>query len=526
MKTLQKIGGQAILLLSGIAVFFMLYYRFPYHLLHKEQTLLFIYSSETFADYFNKPAVLSCLVGDFLTQFFLYPAVGAAIIGILLYLTGIITFYILNKRINGWVATSIAVVLIGWEGVCSCGLLHPLSSTLSLLGGCFLFWGYDKICSTRLRIVAGWGGCLLGYWLFGYGAFFFVAFLLFTSFTDKKAPIGSIVTLPLLLLAIGLSHNRYHLTYPQACSYPSFSLPEKIDPLYERLLALDFEGTAGNWKQVEQLAYPNERISACSYYYNLAAAMQEQLPDKLLSYHQPGIEGLFIPLTAESSYLSALFAGEVWFRLGDMTMAEHAYLLGMIFSPQNRGSRMIKRLAEINLINGDEAAADKYLRILSKTLFYRNWAAERTPGQQTDAVRHWLETKQKDLPQSDTIRTSTVDIVKSLRLLLAANPDNRPARDYLLCYHLLNKDIDSFIRDYGIPDGQTPKRLYAEAWMINLVRRHASGEEIKRTIVDPAVVQDFKRYTQMYQQHKDNPGLLAGTFGKTYWFYFHAAQKQ
>lgn len=33
-------------------------------------------------------------------------------------------------------------------------------------------------------------------------------------------------------------------------------------------------------------------------------------------------------------------------------MAEHCAMLSMIFSPRNSGSRMIKRLAEINLVNG------------------------------------------------------------------------------------------------------------------------------------------------------------------------------
>ena len=42
-----------------------------------------------------------------------------------------------------------------------------------------------------------------------------------------------------------------------------------------------------------------------------------------------------------------------------MTMAEHASLLSMIFSPQNKSVRMVQRLAEINLINGDNEAARK-----------------------------------------------------------------------------------------------------------------------------------------------------------------------
>ena len=71
-------------------------------------------------------------------------------------------------------------------------------------------------------------------------------------------------------------------------------------------------------------------------------------------------------------------------------MAEHAAILGMIFSPHHTGARAVKRLAEINLVNGDEAAAMKYLRLLQKTMCYRDWAERRIPGKQTAEVCQWL----------------------------------------------------------------------------------------------------------------------------------------
>ena len=245
-----------------------------------------------------------------------------------------------------------------------------------------------------------------------------------------------------------------------------------------------------------------------------------------MNYYQPGVEGLFIPISPNSSYLSSLYANEVWFHLGDMTMAEHATILGMIFSPNHTGSRMVKRLAEINLINGDEEAAMKYLRILSNTRFYNQWAKDRIPGKESEAVRQWLKNKRAFIPQSDTIRISTTDVAKSLRLLLESNPDNGMARDYLLCLHLLAKNLPGFLEDYVGEAGKAPKRLYAEALMIDLVRRQATGDEIRETIVDPSVVQDFKEYTRLHQQSTGNPQALVGKYGKTYWFYYHFAQNQ
>lgn len=518
--------GSIALLLGGIACFAYFLSATSYHLIHKEQTLLFVYTAEALSSYLDKPAVLSCLAGNFLTQFFASPVVASVLLSVLIFLIGLAVFSILRRWINCWVALGLAGVVMAWEVVRACSLIYPVSSTVSLLGGCVLFLIYIGIKRKEVRIAVGFVGMLLGYWLFGYGAFVFLLFVLIETLTGRKdilwVPLMAIV----LVAGVALLSKTYLLTYPQAYSYPSTTWWEKPNPLYEHLLALDIEGHAGHWDKVKALSFPDPRISAYSYYYNLANASEGKLPDGLMKYYQPGPEGLFMPISANSSYISSLYAAEVWFHLGDMTMAEHATILGMIFSPNHRGSRMIQRLTEINLINGDNEAAMKYLRILSNTLFYKDWAKEHIPGKESPAVAKWLKEKRALIPQSDTVRTSTMDIARSLRLLLAANPDNRMARDYLLCYHLLLKDIPSFLEDYVAPDGQAPCRLYAEALMIDLVRRQATGDEIRQAIVNPAVVQDFKEYTRLHQQSKGNPQALVGKYGQTYWFYYHFAQNQ
>lgn len=49
-------------------------------------------------------------------------------------------------------------------------------------------------------------------------------------------------------------------------------------------------------------------------------------------------------------------------------------MLGNIYSPNCRNIRMVKRLAEINLVRGNYAATRKYLRILQKTFIWKRWA--------------------------------------------------------------------------------------------------------------------------------------------------------
>ena len=65
----------------GIACFYFYLHTCPYHLLHKEQTTLFVYASEVLYSYLNKPAVLSCLTGDYLTQLFRTPVTASILMG-------------------------------------------------------------------------------------------------------------------------------------------------------------------------------------------------------------------------------------------------------------------------------------------------------------------------------------------------------------------------------------------------------------------------------------------------------------
>lgn len=292
----------------------------------------------------------------------------------------------------------------------------------------------------------------------------------------------------------------------------------------EYLLALDSEMYFGRSEKVRKLLVEGEyRSPFTAYYYNLLNAQQNRLPDRLMDGYQPASQGLFLPVAPHSTYLTIYAANEVWFALGDMTMAEHAAILGMIFSPHHTGARAVKRLAEINLVNGDEAAAMKYLRLLQKTMCYRDWAERRIPGKQTAEVCQWLERKRLLLPATDTLRSSA-DIPLSLRHLLRNNPDNTLACDYLLCFDLLNKDIGAFAGDYReFAAKKFPSRLYAEGLLIYLAGKKASLDEVEKWNIPPQVLDEFSEYTRLYEANGGNGAPLQAKYGKTYWFYFHYA---
>ena len=353
------------------------------------------------------------------------------------------------------------------------------------------------------------------------------AFTLFTILSALKRKQNYVVIygmIPVALALPPLAARKYLVIPSQAYSFPATLWYGTPDFENERILGLNTEDYFENWDKINELVHdgvPGNAISVC---YNLANAMQNKLPEKLMDYYQPAGLGLFMPVNEKSTYLSTQLSGEVWFRLGDMTMAEHASLLSMIFSPQNKSVRMVQRLAEINLINGDNEAARKYLRILSNTLFYKEWAKKRTPGKESPEVKEWLKYKRSYLPQKDTLRLSSTDVVKSLHLLMEANPANQMARDYLLCFDLLMKDLSAFLKDYKRYHTGAPNRLYAEALLIHLYQKRATGSEIKSTGITPVIVQDFNEYNRLHTQ--GNSSALESRFGRTYWYYYQFAQFQ
>lgn len=459
----------------GLFLFFFLI--LPYHLFHREQIQLFLFTPELILNYFSHPAALSKLSGDFLTQFFYYEAAGPVILTILLLLWALVVFRLLLPYAGRW-AWLPAILAMLWEAGKQSGLTYPLSGTITLIGiGTLIL-----ICRAYFKRSRKWGIAVstftiaTGYWLLGYGVW---------------------------------TARWYNIPNLQR----------------ESLIALDSEMYFGRWQKVQDLLDKEKAQSPfVTYYYNLLNAQQNQLPEKLMDYYQPTSQGLFLPVASTSNYHTIYAANELWFSLGDMTMAEHAAMLGMIFSPNNKGTRAIKRLAEINLINHDDAAAMKYLRLLKKTYCHRNWAEQRIPGKQTTEVRQWLDGKRQLLPKTDTLR-SAANVPLSLRHLLRNNPENKMARDYLFCFDLLNKDIASFFEDYKeFADNSIPSRLYTEGLLIYLAVSGASAEEAKQWHIPPYLLEEFNAYSRLYEANQGNGVPLQAKYGKTYWFYFHYAQ--
>lgn len=314
--------GLIILWAAGCWAFFQFCY--PYHFFYKEQNQIFLWTADYLQSY-NGPGWLARLTGDFFTQFYYYIFAGAAILTAILLLLGDIIRRIFQNLGCGKWAYLVGIAAMTIEAWRHFYYDYSLSSTISLIGYAILFW----LCSTVF----------------------------------KKRKILACALLALLLFPGWLLFGK-----PEAGKFTS---PEWQ---LEKLLAVDNEYNWGNYGRVKQLVENDtNRTPYTVFLYNLAQAQKGELPDNLLKI-TPIEMGTLWQIGPEAPLLEIKMINELYYVLGDVTYAERAAMMGNVFAPGNRNVRMIKRLAECNLISGDQPAANKYLGILKKTYAYRNWA--------------------------------------------------------------------------------------------------------------------------------------------------------
>ena len=450
-----------LILVSLWAVAFFLFFQFwyPYHFFFQEQNQIFLCSWDYISSYFEKAGGLAGLIGDFLTQFYYYLYVGAIILMSCLFLIGTLLYKALrNFKASKTVALILALVMMTFVAVCHFSTSYRLSSTISILGWTFLLWGVSLMRGWKLRLTLTTVSLLPAYLLFG---------------------------------------------------LPQVKRIQMPDLILEKDFAVDCEYYFGNYDKVIQMVEGSDRWThQMLFFCNLSRALRGELPDHLMKF-TPNYLGTFEKIGPGTPMLTIRNMKELYWALGDMTFTERAAMMTNVFSANNRNVRMMRRLAECNIVSGDTLAAEKYLRILDKTLVYRRWAGNvRLYGKDI------YQRKMQMVNRRDTITIS--DNAHFLMMqLLDANPDNIVALDYILCSTLLLKDITNFKRDYDrycIETGKPRlKPLYQEALCIWLAGSNASQEEWQKYIKMGDVM---KRFVE-YNDQRGNP-----RFKGTYWYYF------
>ena len=119
---------------------------------------------------------------------------------------------------------------------------------------------------------------------------------------------------------------------------------------------------------------PRTAISACSV--NFCLFMNGQLTSRLNQFYQCGTMGLVLPSIRDN--VSDLTSAEILWMMGMPNITLQYYFDSMESIENGRLSgRFLSRMADANIVNGWYGPAEKYLDILSHSLFYRKWALRR-----------------------------------------------------------------------------------------------------------------------------------------------------
>lgn len=500
-----KIVSVAVCLAIALAaaVFFLLAY--PNHFFHREHYTLFLASGEFIRQMFAQGVYqprqwMPTLAGEYLTQFYYYVGGGPAIVGVVLLLLGLVAMALARRLGAGWLcASSVAAVVMLWEAGRQCVGAYPLSSSLSLLMGGGLALLYPSRCGMAWRrYVAAVVICGVGLTSLGYGGAVPIAYIIVTEGVRRRWVMAIVGVVALAFVPYGGFRGGCWVGFPNMTS--------------EAILRVDVKSCWGRALTEDDYPASIRNTQIANSLYTLSQIRQKG--DAALDDVNWANTQLFIPVNEKGSYLGFTAAGEVWYSIGDMTMAEHSTILGMIFSPAHAASRHVKRLAEIALVRGDDAAAAKYLRILSHTATHGAWAAARSAS----AIPLRISELRTLMPQSDTLRASA-DYGRSLRNLLNNNANNALARTYLLALDLQQKRMRNFVEDYLRYGKGIMTRTYAEALMVVAA---TAPDEIKARLegvaLPPDVWRDFVRFNELME--RGDVATLRREFAGSYWLFF------
>lgn len=395
----------------GVSVFLFWWLLHPGAMAFHEQNQLFLFTWDYLAERMVVAGGLADYIAEFITQFNYIPVLGEVLIAIL--------FVIFQRSIAR---------TIGKDEWYLLSFIAPVM-TLTYMSDFFVLLSYMVALTIAVQLCALyrkhpnviWSSIatVLGYWLIGPAVFVFTVYAALKernkySFLLISLAIATVVVsrltymhqYPWKTVICGVNYYRRAVTVPamQVCIPIVSVLPAVLSEFLPRPkayinallgLAVVAGGVWGIHKSynkdiAELVAYenlvrhedwntvlkraekyqPNSELGSVTV--NLALIMSgrgAELPE----FKQYGTRGLIQPRVRD--YLSNSASSEVFWRLGMINEClRYAFDTQESLVNNRKSGRWMSRIAECQMLNGRYDAAEKYLDILSHSLFYRKWA--------------------------------------------------------------------------------------------------------------------------------------------------------
>lgn len=584
MKFIEKHIQLIVAVAVGLAAFALFRFVYPGHLHFAEQYQLFLFTSEYFTDLAQYPGGISDYIGRFVTQFFYITSVGAALMGILAALNIALIFSVARQfgmRTKWWLALAILPSAAMLSFLCDEYAMtsFPVAILISL-GACRLLFFIEN---QRIRRIAALIAMPILYWIVG-GAhivFAIVAIASDSSFYNKKyteaaivAAVGIleyllcpilaswIVALPLHSLFFGvdffrdttLHTNKFFAALILTSVIPIIiSLLPRIKKIvgigativviaisfywiksslrlgFEEFMQYDYLARNQQWQLIIQKAERKTPLHEMTIaYLNLALGMTNQLCDRMFEFFQIGSNGLIN--TWKRDCTTAFPLSEIYYHLGMLNSSLRYTNEALESIPDHQKSgRCLKRMAEINLINGHYTVARKYCYILKHSIFYRRDAEEMLRlldyPELIDRNAEFAHLRKISFKTDFYFNNREFDLMAVQSLI--DNGENRMIFEYCMAWELLNGDLEKMLKYTGFAGDMqysAPPRALQEAFTIyNAEQMRITGQKVME--IPKNITQRFAEFAQMVRtpgMHKD---LIFKKFGSTYWFYYYLSRK-
>ena len=205
---------------------------------------------------------------------------------------------------------------------------------------------------------------------------------------------------------------------------------------FYRLIQEQYWAENEEWDKIIQTADRRQPTFLVSYL-NLALAQKGLLVQNFRYYNPQDLSSLMYPTPNLKTGLS--LQSNVYLAWGYLGSGRKAAFDGNVVTPGSCHPRQLQALIQANLVLESYGAAEKYIRILEKTLFYRKWAS---------SMRHFIDNPQavrsdetlgrmySSLPLTDEYARYD-GMQGDMRDMMEANPSNHILAQFHELYKIL-----------------------------------------------------------------------------------------
>ncbi len=555
--------------------------RFVGSLSYQEQYQLFLWTPEYFFRSVSLPGGFADWTAEFLTQFNFIPVLGAVIIALLFLLFQRLTWLAMKAlgTSRGWYPLSFVPVMSLWLFQSDPNVMQSLTVALAAaVAAVYALAAYGRKAKRNLRIgiITAVLAVPAFYWLFGTAVYIPVLAALTRAAGTKRLPyITSAIFAAVYALALvyaasyflpyttgrlltGLHYYRYPVGVPAmlwvvmavtaVLPYLSSLLPrtdsavlgtvlfaalaagggtliaKSFDDTAHELIDYDYLVRTEKWDAIIKKAEKRPATSPMGVsVVNLALSQKGLLLERLFDFYQNGGEGLF-PAFARD-ILSPVSTAEVFFRLGMVNDCERYCFEAMQSIPDYRKSgRLMKRITQCEIANGQYRVARRYLLQLSRTAFYRKWAlsALRTiENEKLVAANPTYARLRANREKRSDYLFSENEMDQMVGLLLMNNRSNRMAYEYLIAYELLQRDLRHFSEYYVLGRDIEYRRIPTVVQQVLVgqwLQTHPTLRDMPYS-VEPAVANATVDFIRTYMADRTDARLSRPPMSSNAWRY-------